>query len=121
MIVFVLSALMMSTFAIGAVALANVLFFLLNEHTITAYSHSKTAFPFKDYLLFIETVEKQRTFQNVYRRRVGAMDLTHINEYALTIHVIMLQEGNYGIGLRGIKLIIEADVEVVVTEAVSNV
>ncbi|MFT4302461.1 MAG: hypothetical protein QM579_11980 [Desulfovibrio sp.] len=49
------------------------------------------------------------------------MDLAHINEYAFTIRVIMLQEGNYGIGLRGIKLTIKADVEVVVTEAVSNV
>ena len=58
MIVFVLSAFMMSTFAIGAVAFANVLFFLLDEHTIAANGHIKAAFAFKDYLLFVESVEK---------------------------------------------------------------
>ncbi|MFT4302462.1 MAG: hypothetical protein QM579_11985 [Desulfovibrio sp.] len=58
MIVLVLTVLVMSTFAIGAVALANVFFFLLDEHAIATHGHIKAAFSFKDYLLFVETVEK---------------------------------------------------------------
>ncbi|MDD4702085.1 MAG: hypothetical protein PHI96_07680 [Desulfovibrio sp.] len=112
---------LMATFAIGAVALADMLFFLPDEHPIAIDGHIKAAFTFKNYFFSVESIEKQRFFEGGHRRRVGLVELANINEYTLTILVIMLQKGNYCIGLRGIKRITEADVEVVVTEAVGNI
>ena len=47
--------------------------------------------------------------------------ITYINKNALAGGVIVLKKINYCIGLRRIELIVEANVEVFVTEAVGNV
>lgn len=89
MLVFVVTALM-ATFAIGAVAFANMFFFLLDEHPIAIDGHIKTAFAFKNYFFSVEAIEKQRIFEGGHRRGIGLVELANINEYTLTIHMIML-------------------------------
>ena len=121
MAMLVLLAFVMAAFAIGAVALANMLFFLLDNDPVSSHGHVKTAFALENDLLFIKSIQDHGRFERVHNRRVGVSYLAYINENTLADGVIVLKKINYCIGLRRIKLIIEANVEVFVTEAVGNV
>ena len=121
MVVPVLAIFIVTTFTIGAVALANMLFFLLDDDPVSSHGHVETAFTLENDLLFIESIQDHGRFERVHNRRVGVSYLAYINENTLADGVIVLKKINYCIGLRRIKLIIEANVEVFVTEAVGNV
>ena len=121
MVVPALAIFIVTTFTIGAVALANMLFFLLDNDPVSSHGHVKTAFALENDLLFIKSIQDHGRFERIHNRRVGVSYLAYINENTLADGVIVLKKINYCIGLRRIKLIIEANVEVFVTEAVGNV
>ena len=111
----------MSALAVGAVALADVLFLLLDKNAIAGNGHVKTAFALENDLIFIKSIQDHGRFERIHNRRVGVLYLAYINENTLAGGVIVLKKIKYCIGLRRIKLIIEANVEVFVAEAVGNV
>ena len=121
MVMLVLAVFAMTTFAIGTVAFANMLFFLLDDDPVSCNGHIKTAFPLENDLFFIEAIQDHRRFKGVYNRGVWVLYLAHINENTFAYGVIVLKKIKYCLGLRRIKLIIEANVEVLLTEAVGNV
>lgn len=121
MVVPVLAIFIVTTFTIGAVALANMLFFLLNDDPVSSHGHVETTFTLENDLLFIKSIQEHGRFERVHNRRVGVSYLAYVNENTLADGVIVLKKINYCIGLRRIELIVEANVEVFVTEAVGNV
>ncbi|OXS29032.1 MAG: hypothetical protein BCS36_06515 [Desulfovibrio sp. MES5] len=121
MVMLVLPIFIVTALAIGAVALANMLFLLLDDDPVPGNGHIKAAFALKNDLLFIKAIHDHGRFKGVHNRGVGVSDLAYINENTLACGVVVLKKINYCIGLWRIKLIIEANVEVFVTEAVCNV
>ena len=121
MAMLVLLAFVMAALAIGAVALANMLFFLLDDDPVSCNGHLEAAFTFENDLFFIKAIQDHGCLKGVYNRWVWVFYLAYINENTLAGGVIVLKKIKYCIGLRRIKLIIEANVEVFVAEAVGNV
>ena len=121
MAMLVLLAFVMAALAIGAVALANMLFFLLDDDPVSCNGHIEAAFPFENDLFFIKAIQDHGCLKGVYNRWVGVLYLAYINENTLAGGVIVLKKIKYCIGLRRIKLIVKANVEVFVAEAVGNV
>ncbi|MGE4311620.1 hypothetical protein [Desulfovibrio sp.] len=117
----VLLAFVMAALAIGAVALANMLLFLLDDDPVSCNGHIEAAFALENDLFFIKAIQDHGRLKGVYNRWVGVPYLTYINKNTLAGGVIELKKIKYCIGLRRIKLIVKANVEVFVAEAVGNV
>ncbi len=111
----------MSTFAVGAIAFADVLFFLLNKHAVAVNGHRKSVFSFKNNLFCGETAEDQRFFKAVNGCRSRLAHLAHVNKNTFAVHVVDTQKVNNGIGLNWAELVIEANMQIVLTETVGNV
>ena len=121
MVMLVLPVFVVAALAIGAVALADMLFFLLYDDPVSCNCHVEAAFPLKNDLFFIKAIQDHGRLKGVYHRWIGVFYLAYVNENTLACGVIVLKKVKYCIGLRRIKLIIEANVEVFVAEAVGNV
>ena len=93
----------MAAFAVGAVAFADVLLFLLNEHAVASNGHVKAAFALKDNAFGAETAQQQRGLEGVYGGRVRVGYVPHIDKNSFAVGLIALQQLDEGIGLGRIK------------------
>ena len=96
--VFVVAAL-----AVGAVALAHVLFLLLNKHTVAGNGHVKTALALENNAFCAQAVQQQGCFEGVYGRRVGVGYMPHVYENSFAVGLIALKKLNKSLGLRRVK------------------
>ncbi|WP_407844402.1 hypothetical protein [Desulfovibrio falkowii] len=113
--------LMVPALAVGTVAFADVLFLLLYKHTIAVNRHNKTGFSFKNNSLCAETTKDQRILKCADGRRDRLVHLAHVNKNTFAVHMIDAQKINDSISLVRAELVIEANVKIILTEAVGNV
>ena len=74
-----------AAFAVGAVALANVLFLLLDKHAVAGNGHVKTALALEDNALCAHPAQQQRGFEGVDGRGVGVGNVPHVDEIRLQL------------------------------------
>ena len=109
----------MPALAVGAVALADVLFLLLNENAIAGNGHVKAALALEYDTFSAETAQQERGFERVNGRRVRVGYVPYVNENAFAVCLIALKKLNKCSGLRRIEAGRNGYVEVVVAETVA--
>ena len=110
---------MVAALAVGAVALADVLFLLLNENAIAGNGHVKSALALENNAFGAETAQQERGFERVNGRRVRVGYVPYVNENAFAVGLIALKKLNKCSGLRRIEAGRNGYVEVVVAETVA--
>ena len=93
----------MPTLAVGAVALANVFFLLLDKHAVAGNGHVKAALALEDNALCAEPAQKQGCFEGVDGRGVGVGYVPHVDKNSFAVGLIALKKLNKSIGLGRIK------------------
>ncbi|MFT3958257.1 MAG: hypothetical protein QM665_04030 [Desulfovibrio sp.] len=111
--------LVVAALAVGAVALADVFFLLLDKNAIACNGHVKTALAFEHNALCAEAAQQERGFERVNGGRVRVGYVPHVNENAFAIGLIALKKFNKCRGLRLIEAGRNGYVEVVVAETVA--
>ncbi|MGV7004407.1 hypothetical protein [Desulfovibrio sp. QI0442] len=114
MVVLVVAAL-----AVGAVALADVLFLLLDENAIAANGHVKAALSLEYDTFCAEAAQQKRGLEGVNGGRVRVGYVPYVNENAFAVCLIALKKLNKCSGLRRIEAGRNGYVEVVVAETVA--
>ena len=109
----------MAAFAVGAVAFADVLLFLLNEHAVAGNGHVKAAFALENNTFSAETAQQERGFEGVNSRRMWAGYVPYVNENAFAVCLVALKKLNKCRGLGRIEAGRNRNVEVVVAETVA--
>ena len=109
----------MAALAVGAVALADVLFLLLDENAIAGNGHVKAAFALEYDTFCAETAQQKRGFESVNGGRVWVGYVPYVNENAFAVCLIALKKFNKRSGLRRIEAGRNGYVEVVVAETVA--
>ena len=109
----------MAAFAVGAVALADVLFLLLDENAIAGNGHVKAALALEYDTFCAETAQQERGFERVNGGRVRVGYVPHVNENAFAVGLIALKKFNKCSGLWRIEAGRNGNVEVVVAETVA--
>lgn len=109
----------MAALAVGAVALADVLFLLLDKNAIAGNGHVKTAFALEHDAFSAEAAQQERGFEGVNGGRVRVGYVSHVNENAFAVGLIALKKLNKRSGLGRIEAGRNGYVEVVVAETVA--
>ena len=110
---------MVAALAVGAVALADVLFLLLDENAIAGNGHVKAALALEYDTFCAETAQQERGFEGVNSGRMWVGYVPYVNENAFAVCLVALKKLNMCRGLGRFEAGRNRFVEVVVAETVA--